>query len=99
MAILLGLWSLPPHSFELALPWILLPMLALVILLTNMLALLYALLVSPNRQATVLSLFISPFYLLMWLRSLATALVTKEQWPRTRRAMGERPTREPTIAG
>lgn len=99
VAILLGLWSLPPHSFELASPWILLPMLALVILLTNMLALLYALLVSPNRQATVLSLFISPFYLLMWLRSLATALVTKEQWPRTRRAMGERPTREPTIAG
>ena len=98
VAILLGLWSLPPRSFELAFPWVLLPLLALVILTTNMLALLYALLVSPNRQATVLSLFVSPFYLLMWLRSLATALVTKEQWPRTRRAGVEQPTREPTIA-
>lgn len=99
VALLVGLWSLPPQRFELASPWVLLPLLALVIFITNMLALLYALLVSPNRQATVLSLFASPFYLLMWLRSFATALVAKEEWPRTRRAVVERPTRESTIAG
>lgn len=99
VATLLGLWSLPPHRFELASPWVLLPLLGLVILATNMAALIYALLVSPKRQATVLSLFISPLYLLMWLISLAIALVTKEQWPRTRRSAVERPIRRTTIAG
>ena len=99
VGILLAFWSLTPHRFELTLPWVLLPLLALVILMTNVLSLLYVLLVSPNQQATVLSLLISPLYLLMWLRSLASAFVTKEQWPRSRRAAVERPTRETTIAG
>ena len=99
VATLLGLWSLPPHRFEVASPWVLLPLMGLVILATNMAALIYALLVSPKRQATVLSLFISPLYLLMWLISLAIALVTKEQWPRTRRSAVERPIRRTTIAG
>ena len=99
VGILLAFWSLTPHRFELTLPWVLLPLLALVILMTNVLSLLYVLLVSPNRQATVLSLLISPLYLLMWLRSLASAFVAKEQWPRSRPAVVERPTRETTIAG
>ena len=99
LAILMGMWSLPPHRFELALPWVLLPVLGGVILATNILALAYVLLVSPDRQASLLSLLISPVYLMMWLRSLAMALLIQEQWPRTRPAAVERPTRETTIAG
>ena len=98
LAILMGLWSLPLHRFELALPWVLLPVLGGLILATNILALAYVLLVSPDRQASLLSLLISPAYLLMWLRSLTTALVSKERWPRARRPSVERPTRKPTIA-
>lgn len=98
VAILMGLWSLPSHRFELALPWVLLPLLGLGILVSNILALAYVLLVSTDRRVTVFSLLISPLYLLMWLRSFATALVSKEQWPRVRRAIVERPSRKPTIA-
>ncbi len=98
LAILMGLWSLPPHRFELALPWVLLPVLGGLILATNILALAYVVLVSPDRQASLLSLLISPVYIMMWLRSLTAALVSKERWPRARRPSAERPTRKPTIA-
>ena len=98
IAILMGLWSLPLHRFEVSLPWILLPVLAGAILITNILAIAYVLFVGPERLASLSSLLLSPAYLLMWLRSLAMALVSKDRWPRARRSAVEQPTRKSTVA-
>ncbi|MFQ5923315.1 MAG: glycosyltransferase family 2 protein, partial [Anaerolineales bacterium] len=99
VALLMGMWSLPAYRFELSLPWVLLPLLGLLILTANVAALAYVIVMSPQWQATILSLLVSPLYFFMWVNSLAAALLSKEQWPRVRRPVVEQPIRKPSVAG
>jgi cellulose synthase/poly-beta-1,6-N-acetylglucosamine synthase-like glycosyltransferase len=99
VALLFSLWSLGPSQDSYTFPWVITLLAALLILAVNGLAFAYSLVHSEDRRATARSLFAAPFYFLMWLRSLAMAVIAREQWPRSRPAAVERRGREAPIAG